>query len=50
MWFFFQDRLKLTKLHLRSQITRLFWQTYNGRSLFPIEALLIFIKIVHNSF
>ena len=47
---FFQDRLKLTKLHLRSQITRLFWQTYNGRSLFPIEALLIFIKIVHNSF
>ena len=47
---FFQERLKLTKLHVHSQITGLFWKKCCGRSLFPIEALLIFIKIVHISF
>ena len=46
---FFPRALKVDKV-ARSQITRLFWKTYYGRSLFPIEALLIFIKIVHNSF
>ena len=48
-YFTLYERLKLPKLHVRSQITQLIWQTNYIQYPFLIEALLILSKTVHIS-